>query len=539
MATLAAACAKSTKKSITSFSFAEIDAKGIIDETGKTIKVWLPAPQGTGALTAVFRHNGRSVTVAGTAQESGKTVNSFISPVEYAVTAADGSIAVYVVNVLEASSKYFISFSIGASPAAGIIGEDWIEATVPPGTDLSSLVANFDFAGKSMSAGGKEQESGKTPNDFRSPLTYRITAMDGSAADYSVSVLDRNWRSVEPPLPGDEEKDILSMAFSPQGLLHVVRASWKETGSVKGLEVLRLEGGAWKELGSKRIDGNAMRFVSLAFGADGGPFLACIDWTGGNEPRNTYARAFAFGDGGEWEYLSPKFTASDCALAISPEGVPLMAYWWYSYSESAGVQFAVYRDGAWTPFGVDARDRTAMNARLIYDPSGALYFAWKSNAEINVERYEAGAWIEAAPSLPSRTETFSFALDGERLPLIAYREEYTEGDIRVLSLKAGKWADLGRPAKGIEEIATLSLVPGKDEALYLGLLDMRKYLVENMEFGTASETEFTSRVFAFEAGRWTTLGSRRFMKDVLINGFAVDGNGRPCFHDFDKIYRYE
>jgi hypothetical protein len=66
-----------------------------------------------------------------------------------------------------------------------------------------------------------------------------------------------------------------------------------------------------------------------------------------------------------------------------------------------------------------------------------------------------------------------------------------------------------------------------------------QYLVENIEFGTASETEFTSRVFEFDGGWLTTLGSRRFMEDVLINGFAVDGSGRPCFHDFDKIYRYE
>jgi len=54
--------------------------------------------------------------------------------------------------------------------------------------DVAGLKASFTTTGKEVSVGGVVQESGVTGNSFTGPLTYRVTAADGSTRDYTVSV---------------------------------------------------------------------------------------------------------------------------------------------------------------------------------------------------------------------------------------------------------------------------------------------------------------------------------------------------------------
>jgi len=69
--------------------------------------------------------------------------------------------------------------------------------TVRPGTGLLGLVAYFTTTGASVSVAGTPQVSGSTGNDFTSPLTYRVSAADGSTQDYLVTV------TVTAPVVGD------------------------------------------------------------------------------------------------------------------------------------------------------------------------------------------------------------------------------------------------------------------------------------------------------------------------------------------------
>ncbi|HQM21886.1 MAG TPA: hypothetical protein PLE36_14790, partial [Deltaproteobacteria bacterium] len=54
--------------------------------------------------------------------------------------------------------------------------------------DVAGLKASFTTTGKEVSVGGVVQESGVTENSFAGPLTYRVTAEDGSTRDYTVCV---------------------------------------------------------------------------------------------------------------------------------------------------------------------------------------------------------------------------------------------------------------------------------------------------------------------------------------------------------------
>jgi len=63
-----------------------------------------------------------------------------------------------------------------------------IALTVPFGTDTTALVASFTTSGASVAVNSNNQTSGTTANDFSSPVSYLVTAADGSTQSYTVTV---------------------------------------------------------------------------------------------------------------------------------------------------------------------------------------------------------------------------------------------------------------------------------------------------------------------------------------------------------------
>ena len=87
------------------------------------------------------------------------------------------------------ADKDITAFSFFASPASvGIISGNTIAVTVPFGTDVTALVANFTTNGTSVAVGATPQVSGVTANNFTSPVVYTVTAADASTKDYTVTV---------------------------------------------------------------------------------------------------------------------------------------------------------------------------------------------------------------------------------------------------------------------------------------------------------------------------------------------------------------
>lgn len=112
-----------------------------------------------------------------------------------------------------ASSKALTAFGLVNPATTGTINESakTIALSVPAGTTVTSLVATFTTTGTKVSVltlspasnasvssravkvevtqgTYVDQVSGTTANDFKSPVTYRVTAEDGSTSDYTVTV---------------------------------------------------------------------------------------------------------------------------------------------------------------------------------------------------------------------------------------------------------------------------------------------------------------------------------------------------------------
>ena len=147
-----------------------------------------------GTFKAFVRTNNHS-------SDGNEIVNVDSEPIQITITSDDNSIT---------------DFSFEHSTKTEIDNDaKTITVTVPYGTDLSNLKANFGASAFStVSVGGTEQSSGATVNNFSTPVNYTVTADDGtSKSNYTVTVLvtdiekDNTIKSVSAKATSKDAKD--------------------------------------------------------------------------------------------------------------------------------------------------------------------------------------------------------------------------------------------------------------------------------------------------------------------------------------------
>ena len=77
---------------------------------------------------------------------------------------------------------------LGSVPQPTMGSNNHIEFCTPVIVDYTALVATFKTDGGKVYVGDVEQVSGETPNDYTSPVTYRIVSETGHASEWVVSV---------------------------------------------------------------------------------------------------------------------------------------------------------------------------------------------------------------------------------------------------------------------------------------------------------------------------------------------------------------
>ncbi|MDR2245609.1 MAG: DUF5018 domain-containing protein [Treponema sp.] len=173
----------SSKKSITAFSVTEpVQAAGTINEALKTITV--PVPYGTAvtSMTASATHTGKTIS------PTPGTARNYTYQVSYTVTAEDKSVQTYKVTVQiqsqeppKSSAANITGFTLAG--ASGSIGTSSISVTVPYGTSLGSLAPVI-----TVSAGATVSPLSGVARNFTNPVTYTVTAEDGTQKTYTVTV---------------------------------------------------------------------------------------------------------------------------------------------------------------------------------------------------------------------------------------------------------------------------------------------------------------------------------------------------------------
>uniref|UniRef100_UPI000255545A DUF5018 domain-containing protein n=1 Tax=Treponema primitia TaxID=88058 RepID=UPI000255545A len=167
-------------KALTAFNLTSpVSAAGTVNEAAKTVTIIVPYGTTLTGMIAQVTHDGVLINPDPT------IARSYASPVPFTVSAADGSTQVYTVTVTvaAANAKAITTFTLAG--ATGIIDDagGTITVTVPHGTDLTSIAPVFSHTGASV-----DVASGVARDFSGGPLSYTVTAADGSIRTYTVNV---------------------------------------------------------------------------------------------------------------------------------------------------------------------------------------------------------------------------------------------------------------------------------------------------------------------------------------------------------------
>jgi hypothetical protein len=180
--TVTVTVASASAKAITAFTFTSPGVTGDIDEAAKTIAVTVPYGTDVTGLIPTITHTGADIDPApGVSQD-------FTGPINYTVTAADHSTVIYKVTVTVAlnSAKAITAFNF-PSPVNGMgdidEGDKTITVTVPYGTDVTGLIPAI-----TVSPGASVNPASGEAQNFTNPVSYKVTAADGTTQTYEVTV---------------------------------------------------------------------------------------------------------------------------------------------------------------------------------------------------------------------------------------------------------------------------------------------------------------------------------------------------------------
>lgn len=170
--------------------------ESIVETEGNNIVITVPFGTDINNLIPEFDAGFATVTIEGEVQESGVSVVEFLDgvPVIYSLTSYDGSNSneyTVTVNVIPGNSENWLTdFGFGAMPIDVIIDGNNFNITVPSEVDVTSLKATFNSPElATVTVNGVEQKNGRTPNDYTNPVTFIVTAQDGSVAEYVITVV--------------------------------------------------------------------------------------------------------------------------------------------------------------------------------------------------------------------------------------------------------------------------------------------------------------------------------------------------------------
>jgi hypothetical protein len=221
---------------ITGFSFG--GAPGVINGTDITISVAYSANAEIANLTPII-----TVTPNAAVYPPSGTPQNFTNPVTYILTSGDKFLT-YTVTVLNSRAR-ITSFSFADPPATGVIDEatKTITVTVPYTPIFSALQPTITVSPKATVS-----PASGTAIDSTNPVTYTVSAENGSTATYTLTVIVRGQGDVTLIYPEDPaagafpDTIILSKSGTggnPTGQTLTVSGEydaylWRVDGSVKG-----------------------------------------------------------------------------------------------------------------------------------------------------------------------------------------------------------------------------------------------------------------------------------------------------------------
>jgi hypothetical protein len=157
---------------------------GTIDEDTKIVRLDFTAGTDVSHLVPTI-----TISNYATIEPESGVAQDFTNPVYYTVTAMNGTTAQYMVEAVvhdAENEKSILSFRFDELDKDGIIDEvaRKIDFVLPAETDVTQLVPTIE-----VSEGATVEPASGVAQDFTNPVTYTVTAQNGTTAVYTVTVV--------------------------------------------------------------------------------------------------------------------------------------------------------------------------------------------------------------------------------------------------------------------------------------------------------------------------------------------------------------
>lgn len=157
---------------------------GTVDEDTKMVRLDFPAGTDVTHLTPTI-----IISNYATIEPKSGVAQDFTNPVYYTVTSLSGSKSQYMVEAVvhdADNEKSILSFRFDALDESGVIDQiaRKISFVLPAGTDVTQLVPTIE-----VSEGATVDPASGVAQDFTNPMTYTVTAQNGTTAVYTVTVV--------------------------------------------------------------------------------------------------------------------------------------------------------------------------------------------------------------------------------------------------------------------------------------------------------------------------------------------------------------
>jgi len=165
---------------------------GTVDEDNKMVRLDFPAGTDVTHLTPTI-----VISNYATIEPKSGVAQDFTNPVYYTVTSLSGATSQYMVEAIvhdADNEKSILSFRFDALDESGVIDQiaRAISFLLPAETDVTQLVPTIE-----VSEGATVEPASGVAQDFSNPVTYTVTAQNGTTAVYTVTV-DLEGSNMEP-----------------------------------------------------------------------------------------------------------------------------------------------------------------------------------------------------------------------------------------------------------------------------------------------------------------------------------------------------
>ena len=202
---LDAATVLSGANDITGFTVAGQAGASTIDTAGHTVTFHMPYGTDVTALTPTI-----TVSANATISPASGTAQNFTNPVSYTVTAQDGTPQVWtvtcVVDPALSGENDITGFTVAGQAGASAIdtASHTVTFHMPSGTNVTALTPAI-----TVSANATISPASGTAQDFTSPVSYTVTAQDGTQQVWTVTCVvdpagDLSGFDVQLAVPGDK-----------------------------------------------------------------------------------------------------------------------------------------------------------------------------------------------------------------------------------------------------------------------------------------------------------------------------------------------